>query len=68
MGTAVWNLVRFWSHERVGIEVADGVDEVAVALTADALARTYRSEPVLLAATPQVTTRGGLLQLEYARP
>ena len=41
--TAAWNLVRFWEHETVGIPVAAGIDEIALALAADAHSRTFRT-------------------------
>ncbi|MEX2208537.1 MAG: DJ-1/PfpI family protein [Myxococcota bacterium] len=58
--TAARNGASVWSHERVGIPVADGVDEASLALVADALARTWRSTPVALASAPRVMTRYGL--------
>ena len=57
--TAAGNWLAFWSHETVGIPVADGVDEIALALAADAWSRTYRSQAAAVAAAP-VTTRRGL--------
>lgn len=58
--TAAVNWLSFWNHERVGIPIADGVDEVALGLAADAFARTWRAEPVPLAASKRVATRYGL--------
>ncbi|HYE51833.1 MAG TPA: DJ-1/PfpI family protein [Azospirillaceae bacterium] len=43
VAAGLWNLARFWSRERVDIPVADGFDEIAVALAADAWSQTYRS-------------------------
>ena len=37
------NTLAFWSHEDLGIELRPGVDEVSLALVADAWSRTYRS-------------------------
>jgi len=55
------NTMAFWTHERLGIRLDPGVDEVALALVADAWSRTYRSRVVAFAQAPQpVTTRGGL--------
>jgi putative intracellular protease/amidase len=48
--TAIGNALAFWSHERLGIELAPGVDEVSLALVADAWSRTYRSRAVTFAA------------------
>jgi hypothetical protein len=59
VATAAANGLAFWRHERLGLPVRDGVDEVSLALAADATSRTWRSRAV--AATPvPVTTRFGL--------
>lgn len=59
--TAARNTLAFWSHETVGVPVEDGIDEIALALTADAYSRTYRSQAKTIAATPRtLTTRRGL--------
>jgi transcriptional regulator GlxA family with amidase domain len=47
--------------QTVGIAVADGVDEMALALMAEAYADTLRNEVHIVARTPAVRTRGGLL-------
>jgi hypothetical protein len=57
--TAAGNWLAFWSHETLAIAVEDGVDEIALALAADAWSRTYRSRAVTSAPSP-VTTRRGL--------
>ena len=57
--TAAGNWLAFWSHETLAIPVADGVDEIALALAADAWSRTYRSRATAVAPGP-VTTRRGL--------
>ena len=49
--TAVSNRVAFWRYERFGIALVPGVDEVSLALVADAWSRTYRSSAVTFAAT-----------------
>ncbi len=36
------NKARFWSHEQWGVDVRDGMDDIALALTADAWSRTGR--------------------------
>lgn len=41
--TVLGNALAFWRRERFGIELAPGVDEVSLALVADAWSRTYRS-------------------------
>jgi putative intracellular protease/amidase len=59
--TAAANWLAFWGREEVGIPVYEGVDEIALALTADAYSRTYRSSARSVAATDTpVTTRRGL--------
>ena len=45
-------LVAFWTHETFEIPLSDGVDEIALALRADAWGRSFR--------TTLVTTRAGL--------
>jgi putative intracellular protease/amidase len=50
--TAIGNTAAFWAHERLGIELKPGVDEVSLALVTDAWSRTYRSQAVTFASTP----------------
>jgi putative intracellular protease/amidase len=60
--TAASNLLAFWSWDEVRIPVSDGGDEVALALTADAWARTYRTTVRSASAVPgDVTLRNGLV-------
>ena len=47
--TAIRNTAAFWAHERLGIELKPGMDEVALALVTDAWSRTYRSQAVTFA-------------------
>ena len=49
--TAIANTLAFWRHEQLGIELAPAVDEVSLALVADAWSRTYRSRAVTFAGT-----------------
>ncbi|MET1081383.1 MAG: DJ-1/PfpI family protein [Pseudomonas sp.] len=66
---AARNLLLFWRHETLGIAVAPGVDEIALALTADAYSRTYRSTAVSLATSrAPLLTRRGLRLLPDSRP
>lgn len=59
--TAMGNTLTFWNREQLGIELAPGVDEVALALVADAWSRTYRSHAVTFARTAgALPTRNGL--------
>ena len=41
--TAIGNTLAFWNRDEIGIELTPGVDEVSLALVADAWSRTYRS-------------------------
>ncbi|RJF88011.1 thiamine biosynthesis protein ThiJ [Oleomonas cavernae] len=61
MGTAAWNWLAVWDHETVGVPVADGVDEIVLALTADAWSRTYRSSAIATQGTASVRSRRGLV-------
>ena len=59
--TAAGNYLSVWGHETLSIEVAPGVDELSLALRADAWSRTFRSEVIAVSADGQpVTTRNGL--------
>jgi putative intracellular protease/amidase len=49
--TAMGNALAFWNREQLGIELAPGVDEVSLALVADAWSRTHRSRAVTFANT-----------------
>ena len=60
--TALRNKATFWRHETLGLEVSDGIDEISVALVADAYGRTRRSQAFTVAqADKPVRTRRGLL-------
>jgi putative intracellular protease/amidase len=59
--TAMRNVMAFWNREQLGIELSPGVDEVSLALVADAWSRTYRSRAVTFAGTAgALTTRNGI--------
>ena len=59
--TVLGNTLAFWNRERLGIALAPGIDEVSLALVADAWSRTYRSRVVSLARSADpVPTRGGI--------
>jgi transcriptional regulator GlxA family with amidase domain len=61
ISTVAWNWLAFWSHEDLGIPVSAGVDEIALALTADAYSRTYRSQALAVSSSANaVRTRRGL--------
>ncbi|MEH2516027.1 transcriptional regulator GlxA family with amidase domain [Bradyrhizobium sp. AZCC 1610] len=59
--TAIGNTAAFWAHERLGIELKEGMDEVSLALVTDAWSRTYRSQAVTFAGTAGIQqTRNGI--------
>jgi transcriptional regulator GlxA family with amidase domain len=59
--TAMSNVLSFWNREQFGIKLAPGIDEVSLALVADAWSRTYRSRAITFAASAgAVETRNGL--------
>jgi putative intracellular protease/amidase len=57
---ALGNLLAFWSHERIGVPVEAGVDEIALAFTSDAYSRTFRSKALTVATVDGIlkTKRG----------
>lgn len=57
--TALGNRLAVWRHETLALPVGDGVDEVSLALVADAWSRTWRTRVETVAASP-VATRSGL--------
>ena len=58
----IGNKLAFWKHERAGIELRAGVDEVSLALVADMWSRTYRSRAVTFSGSGAgQRSRGGLL-------
>jgi transcriptional regulator GlxA family with amidase domain len=62
--TVLANVLAFWNREQLGIELVPGIDEVSLALAADAWSRTYRSRVVSLARSGDpVPSRGGLALL-----
>lgn len=62
MYAAATNWVSFWSHEEIGVPISNGMNEVTLALAADAYSRTYRSNAVSISSSAEdVHTRGGLL-------
>ncbi len=59
--TAIRNSVAFWNREELGLELTPGVDEVSLALVADAWSRTYRSRAVTFSRTEGAQqTRNGI--------
>ncbi len=59
--TAIANTLPFWNRETLGVSLTPGVDEVSLALVADAWSRTYRSSVVTIADDQQaLQSRNGL--------
>jgi hypothetical protein len=59
--TAIGNTVALWNREQLGVELESGVDEVTLALGADAWSRTYRSRAVTWSRSEDATeTRNGV--------
>jgi transcriptional regulator GlxA family with amidase domain len=59
--TVLRNTLAFWNRDRLGIELRPGVDEVTLAIVADAWSRTYRSHATTFSATDNVVaTRNGI--------
>jgi putative intracellular protease/amidase len=59
--TVMGNTAAIWNREQLGIEVSQGVDEVSLALVADAWSRTYRSRAFTFARAPgPIATRNGI--------
>jgi transcriptional regulator GlxA family with amidase domain len=59
--TAIRNTLALWNREELGLALTPGVDELSLALVADAWARTYRSRARTFAATDGAQfTRAGL--------
>ena len=58
--TVLANTLAFWNRDEFGIEIQQGVDEVSLALVADAWSRTYRSKALTVALSDVVKTRGGI--------
>lgn len=59
--TVLANRLAFWNREDLGIRLQSGMDEVSLALVADAWSRTYRSHATSFAASPEaVTTMNGV--------
>jgi len=56
--TVLRNAVTFWHREVLGIELSAGIDEVSLALVADAWSRTYRSRAVTYATAAGVIESG----------
>ncbi|MEF9601819.1 DJ-1/PfpI family protein [Paracoccus sp. PXZ] len=58
--TVLANRLALWNREELGIGLAPGMDEVSLALVADAWSRTYRSHATSHASSGVVETRNGI--------
>jgi hypothetical protein len=59
--TVMGNRLAIWNREQLGVEVSQGIDEVSLALVADAWSRTYRSRAVTFATSPgAIASRSGI--------
>ena len=59
--TVMGNRAALWNREQRSVEVSPGIDEVSLALVADAWSRTYRSRAITFAESPgPITTRNGI--------
>ena len=59
--TVMGNTVALWNREQLGVEVSEGIDEVSLAVVADAWSRTYRSRAFTFAGkTGPIATRNGI--------
>ncbi|HMM77940.1 MAG TPA: DJ-1/PfpI family protein [Gammaproteobacteria bacterium] len=59
--TALRNALAFWNRDEFGISFEPGIDEIALALVADAWSRTYRSKAISFAAsTSAIVTAHGI--------
>jgi hypothetical protein len=57
----IGNTLAFWNRERLGLELTPGVDEVSLALVADAWSRTFRSPVITFSRGARVQqSRNGL--------
>jgi transcriptional regulator GlxA family with amidase domain len=66
---AVMNLAAVWNHEKIEAPIADGVDEVALALRTDAWNRSYKTTMVTTRSSREpVVSRHGLTILPDESP
>ena len=61
IGLVIANYLSFWEHETLSIPVTNGFDEIALALSADAWSRTYRSQAIATSRENFVISRHGLV-------
>lgn len=67
--SAISGMAAVWTHETVEAPVADGIDEIALALSADAWGRSFRSKVVMTrAGLAPARGRNGMAFLPEAEP
>jgi hypothetical protein len=54
----IGNATMFWAKQDMGLELVPGMDEVSLALLADAWSRTYRSRALTFAGGERVSRNG----------
>ena len=59
--TFVRNWLSFWRQETIGVPVSEGVDEIALGLTADAYSRTALSKVITVGSSKAVRSKHGLM-------
>jgi hypothetical protein len=57
---ALFNYFAWWRHDRVTTPIEDGVDEIALAFTIDAIPRTLRAEAHVVALRDSIIGKRGL--------
>lgn len=66
--TVARNAAALWAHEDLGVAINDGVDEIALALQANAYSTTFKSTVYTVAAANPVRSRRGLLLVPDRTP
>ncbi|MGQ8631005.1 DJ-1/PfpI family protein [Agrobacterium sp. DKPNP3] len=61
VGLVIANYLSFWGHETLSVPVTNGFDEIALALSADAWSRTYRSQVIATSRENFVISRHGIV-------
>lgn len=56
----VKNVITFWNHETIGIEISNKVDELGLALVSDAYSRTYKSNAFSISKEEFLVSKNGL--------
>tara|TARA_R110002124_G_scaffold16882_1_gene71368 strand:- start:6055 stop:7188 length:1134 start_codon:yes stop_codon:yes gene_type:complete len=59
-GQVLGNTLAFWNREELGIALEPGIDELSLAMVADAWSRSYRSRAVTFAETDEILSKGGI--------